>query len=121
LIQGSVKRAVLEILRERGKKAGVAILLLFAACLYLLLQDSVADIERIEIDTEYVGHEADIRAFLLRHVWSKQPDFEPWRIAFRRIGKKSPAHQKAEAVRKGRDPGYRKVSLEELLDLWSQK
>ncbi len=91
--------------------------MLFAAGLYMLLSDHRADLERVVIDVEYEGQEAPIREFLLIYIWRTHPTFEPWRITFKQVGKQSPAHTKANAVRQGRDRGFRKLREEELLAL----
>lgn len=116
-VPANVKLAALQALYNQARKPGTAHRLVFAACLFLLLENHLTQLERVVIDTEYMGHEADIRAFLLRYIWRKVPEFEPWRIEFRQIGKKSPAHHKAELVRLRKDTNYRRVSLPDLLAL----
>ncbi len=116
-IPSDVKIAGQNEFKRRGKPKHSAHLLLFAACLFLLLRDHVDTFSQIVIDTEYYGNEKDIKAFLLRYIWRKMPDFDKDIIVFQQIGKKSPAHRKANNVREGRDVGYRNVSLEELLEV----
>ena len=91
--------------------------MIFAGGLFLLVEDYLDQINRLVIDTEYTGKEAEIRALLLRHIWRKVPIFDPQRIMFEQVGKKSPAHKKAEAVRKKRDAEYRRISPKELFQL----
>lgn len=117
VIPGPVKRVALNTLLLRGKSRQTARLMLFAAGLALLLQDHLDHLERVVIDIEYEGQEAPIREFLLIYIWRTRPAFEPWRITFKQVGKQSPAHTKANAVRQGRDRGYRKLKEEELLAL----
>lgn len=111
------KRAALNILLLRGKSREIARLMLFAAGLCLLLQDHLDQLESVAIDVEYEGQEARIREFLLIYIWRTHPRFEPWRITFRQVGKHSPAHKRAEAVRLGKDRRYRKVTEGELVAL----
>jgi hypothetical protein len=117
IIPGPVKRAALNALLLRGKSRQIARLMLFAAGLALLLQDHLDDLERVVIDIEYEGQEAPIREFLLIYIWRTRPAFEPWRITFKQVGKQSPAHTKANAVRQGKDRGFRKLKEDEMLAL----
>lgn len=114
-IPSDVKTAAQNNLKSRGKTRQTAHLLLFAACLFILLRDTLESFDQITIDTEYVGNEATIKSFLLRYIWKQFPTFNPEMIVFRQIGKKSPAHKKANDVREGRDKNFRTVRLEELL------
>lgn len=116
-IPAGVKLAGLQVLRDQARKPGVAHRLLFAVGLFLLLRNHLDQIEHIVIDVEYEGREAEIGAFLLRFIWSERPSFESWRIEFGLVGKRSPAHRKAEAVRKGKDRQYRVITREELTRL----
>lgn len=119
VIPGPVKQAALNVLLLRGKSRQTARLMLFAACLALLLQDHLDDLERVVIDIEYEGQEAPIREFLLIYLWQTRPTFEPWRVTFQHVGKQSPAHTKANAVRQGKDRGFRKLMEKEVLALVS--
>jgi hypothetical protein len=71
--------------------------------------------ERVEIDTEYPGKDADIRAFLLRRIWEVTPSFKSERIIFGRVGRGSPSDIKAREVREKKDLNSRKITAEELL------
>lgn len=117
IIPGPVKRAALDTLLVRGKSKQIARLMLFAAGLALLLQDHLDELESVVIDVEYEGHEAPIREFLLIYIWQAHPEFEPWRIIFKSVGKRSMAHAKANAVRHGKDRGFRKLTEKEVLAL----
>ena len=120
VIPGLVKRAALNALLLRGKSRQTARLMLFAAGLALLLKDHLDDLERVVIDVEYEGQEAPIREFLLMYIWRTHPEFEPWHITFKQVGKRSTAHVKANAVRQGKDRNYRKLMEKEVLALVSQ-
>jgi hypothetical protein len=117
VIPARVKQAGFKALRNRNKSGNVARLMLFAAGLFLLLKEHLEVLNKVVIDTEYTGHEATIRSFLLRYIWQKIPTFEAKKIVFRQVGKKSTAHKKAKQVRKKRDRGYRKITEDELLRL----
>lgn len=115
VIPHRAKQAAIRVLLARSKRRKVYHLV-FAAGVYLLLKGSLDRVEEVVIDTEYAGYAADIKAFLLRRIWEDYPGFRPEQIVVRAVGKRSPAHYKAEAVRKGRDRGYRKVTQRELLE-----
>jgi hypothetical protein len=117
LVPSKAKQAALRALQARGKTKNVAHMMLWAACLYLLLRDHVDVIDRVVIDMEYTGQEAMIRDFLLAHIWRMIPDFPSERIVFMQVGKKSPAHRKANAVRERRDKDFRTVATQELVQL----
>jgi len=115
VIPQRVKRAAFATLIAKGKSRNTATLLLFAACLYLLLKNQLKKMKKIIIDVEYEGKDTDIKAFLLRYIRRTTSDFDEEMIVFRRIGKHSPADQKAREVRKRTDKDYRKIVLKELL------
>jgi len=60
-------------------------------------------------------------AFLLQRIRRTQPDFEEWRIVFTQVGKGSPAHRKANAVREGKDTVCRTVRVGELIEVLESK
>ena len=117
VIPSDVKIAGIRTLIERKRTNLEARLTVFAACLYLLLQDHLEELTRIIIDIEYEGQEENIKAALLRYIRRKAPHFEAEWVIFQRIGKKSPADSKARAMRTGRDPKFRRVTQQELLDV----
>ncbi len=71
LIPTRVKREVLGRLRVRGLSRSLAAIRMFAVALWLLLRDVIDTTTAITIDTEYIGHEADIKAALLRLAWQR--------------------------------------------------
>lgn len=117
IIPSDVKREGLRVLREKKKRVKQAPILLFAACLYLLLKDHLPKLQRVIIDTEYTGQENNIKSYLLGYIKKDGQAFSPENIVFSRVGKSSPADKKARAVREKQDNQYRKVTLEELLRL----
>jgi hypothetical protein len=114
-VPSRVKQAGLGALRARGKPRRRAEMLLFAACVFLLLEDHLDQLQRIIIDNEYDGHEADIRSFLFEYIKKREPGFEIGRIAVRSIGKKSRAHNLAWSARRGEREVNRILSEAELL------
>lgn len=117
VISSRTKQEAFQYMLRRGKSRDMAYLVIFATGLFLLLEDHLDTLDQVTIDTEYVGHEAQIRSLLLRQIWRKEPSFEADQIVFRRVGKKSPAHIKAERVRKKLDRGYHNVKTSDLLRL----
>ena len=109
------KRAAMAYLayRRRGSRK-FKLLRLFAAALYYLLQ-RLPQGEQVTIDTEYPGHEQDIRSALLNLLWRDDPDFDADRITFWYVGKKSPAHRKALAVYRGEVRADRILKADDLL------
>lgn len=87
---------------------------MFAAGLFLLLKDHLQVITSVTIDSEYWGHEGEIRSLLLRLVWREDPHFPREAISFRRI-RGSPAHSLAWRTHRGERKPDEEVGLEELL------
>jgi hypothetical protein len=69
-----VKQAGFEALRARRKTKKVAKLMLFAACVSLLIEDHLGQLQRITIDNEYAGRGDDVKAFLLRYIGKLIPN-----------------------------------------------
>ena len=114
LIPARVKRAIIQKLRAWGKSKVRAVLQIFAAGLFLLVRDSLGEVEQIVIDTEYTGYDVDIRSMLLNHIWRMDPTFDKELLVFRRIGKKSPAHKLALATYQGKQGANRRIEEREL-------
>lgn len=113
----SVKQAGLQALRSKGKPKARATLMVFAACVFLLLENHLGQMDRVIVDNEYDGQGDDIKAFLLRHIWKRESRFEPWRIEVASIGKGSSAHNRAWSARKGKGAINRTITTQELLEL----
>lgn len=117
VISSRVKREGLQVLRAMGKSEKQGPIVLFSACLYLLLKEYLSDLQRVIIDTEYSGQEDNIKSYLLGYIKKDKQFFNPENIMFAAIGKSSPAHKKAMNVRLRKDNNYRKITLKELLKL----
>ncbi|MBM4467380.1 MAG: hypothetical protein FJ014_17800 [Chloroflexi bacterium] len=111
------KRKTVTQLRQRGESGKTLYLKIFAAALFLLLEDHLDQLDEVVIDPEYPGKEAQIRELLLNHIWKVAPSFPRVRIVFRQIGKKSPAHRKALAVYRGDVKADRKIKTRDILRL----
>lgn len=75
--------------------------MLFSAGLFLLIEDHLPGLTRLVVDTEYTGHDADIRAMLLGWIRRRRPNFDASSIVFMPIGKQARAHKAAIGVTRG--------------------
>jgi hypothetical protein len=116
-ISSRVKQGGLQALLRRGKPEKRARLLLFAACVFLLVERHLDQLQQLIIDNEYDSHEADVRSFLLEYVRKKRPDFGREKILVRPIKKHSPADRLAGTVRRGKQRADRKITLADLLGI----
>jgi len=117
LIPAEVKRVCLQALRRGGRRKTTIVLRIFAAGLFLLLQDVLEEITLVTIDQEYPGREGDIKGMLLRLIRASGKEFEKERIVFHRVGKKSAAHFKAYRAYKGFQEADRILTAEDILAL----
>ena len=117
LIPAKAKRVCLEWLRRRKPKSPAHFLKIFAAGLFLLLQDHLDRVEYITIDIEYTGREAELKGMLLDLIRTERPKFAKERITFRRIGKKSPAHRQAIMVYRGQDSPDITLHAEDIIEV----
>ena len=120
LISARTKRECLDILRMRYRKLRQPYLKLFCAALFLLLRKHITQIHLIVIDTEYYGHDGEIRGMLLNYLRRIVPDFPKDAIIFKQIGKRSSAHHKAYDTHVGKlMPDY-VVETKELVAVLNQ-
>jgi len=117
VIPARAKRQVLAWLRRHQKLTALSYIRLFSAALFLLFKDHLSQIAYIVIDVEYPGYDRTIRSFLLEYFKRTDPGFSSDWIVFRRIGKKSRAHQYALAVQKGTIAPNRIIKTKELIAL----
>jgi hypothetical protein len=103
-IPATVKRAAMRFLRNKGKypisKKRMA-LQMFAAALYLLLRNRMARLKYVVIDTEYWGHENEIKGMILAYFQRDGMRISPNCLAFQQIGKDSHAHALAIRTYRG--------------------
>nr|HID14794.1 hypothetical protein [Anaerolineae bacterium] len=114
LMPAKVKREVLARLRRGGRSRRASVQLVFAALLALLLREAAERADVILIDVEYMGQEAAIKGQLLRFLGNLEVHVESEVLRFGFVGKKSPAHELAIAVRRGKRRPDHRVTLEEL-------
>jgi len=113
LVSATVKRIVYQELRERGVKPKLISIRMFAAALFILLENHLKDLQSVVVDLEYEGWHNEIRSLLLGKIRQRVPDFPKEKIVFHQVGKK--VHQLAWSThRKDRKPD-RHVTAAELL------
>lgn len=121
VITSSVKRAVFKKLLTIGKSRKHAYLWIFSSGVFLLLKTHLPVIikrhEIIVIDTEYTGHEGNIKSVILRHCRNAGFNLSAHQIRFEQIGKSSNAHNLAYDVQRGRGKANRKIKQEEIMAL----
>ncbi|MEM4723525.1 MAG: hypothetical protein QXP01_00770 [Candidatus Hadarchaeum sp.] len=117
VIPARVKRAVYQRLKERYREVREPYLALFVAGVFLLIKDHLKEIEKMLIDEEFTGKEAQIRGRLLNYIRAIEPRFTKDRIVFWRIGKKSRAHLKAWEVYRARTTKQGKARPDKIITL----
>ena len=115
LIPAEVKRACLRELGARGKSGTTPYLQLLAVALFLLLKGHLDKITLITIDLEYPGHGRGIKEHLLNLFTRAGLTFSGEMIRFQRIGRRSPAHDKALYTLRGELQPDRTITTKELL------
>lgn len=91
LISAKDKREIQEIFRGIGK-GRMFVYRIFAILIFLLIKNFIHKIDEIIVDEEYPGWNHLIKDFLLREIRRVRPEFETFRVCFKRIGRKSRAH-----------------------------
>lgn len=113
-ILATTKQDALRRLREQGRSSRAAVQLVFVALLALLLKDVIEQADAIMIDTEYTGQEAAIKSQLLMYLDRMRVRFDPNLVQFGQIGKRSPAHELAIGVTRGKVRANRRIAMDEL-------
>jgi hypothetical protein len=78
-------------------------------------------VDQVIIDVEYVGWEASIKNTLVAYLRRDDSHFDPTRILFRHIGKKSAAHHRAIEIARRRQAPDRRISEAEFLAVMSKR
>lgn len=123
LLSAEVKRKVLAELERRrpDRSRTMHRMLVFSTLLFLLLKDHIHKLNRIIVDVEYDGHSATIKEHVLNLFRRRRMMLDPEMLHFRRIGKKSPAHDLALKVFNYKVSPSQKVTAEEILAEFSHK
>ncbi len=118
LIPRGVKRVVAQYLREEASKDKErTALIIFSVGVFLLIRDFLPQLQSVEIDEEFTGKEADVKAILLRTARRSGLVLPRHLLAFGRIGKKAGAHKRAIAITRGKSKPDRVVSEDEMFAL----
>lgn len=113
-------KAYLQDFFRLSNKPRMFIIKTFAALLALLFMQSKARMHHYEIDTEYIGLESEIKSFLLLYLSQKRIQIDKELISFKRITKKSMAHEYAiNTYRTLRKDSRNKVSLKQILQFFA--
>ena len=101
VLRSRVKRQAFAELRASGITRKPATLKIFASSLCLLLEPVVEENLWVTIDKEYPGHEATIKAMILRYFRSSGTWVHSQQIRFGLVSRHSPAHHLAADVYHG--------------------
>ena len=115
-LPASIKRVGLDFLRRRGTPPKTRYLRMLAAGLYLLLREDLSRLAFITVDVEFAGREGDLQGMLMTLIWRDLPRFPGDRLAFYRIGRRSPAHHLALETYRGRRPPDKVVTEAEFIE-----
>ena len=121
VIPASVKRALMEHLREKGKSRTAIAVFSFSLGLYLLLKNVVRSVDQIMIDVEYMGREPEIKNTLVSYLRRDDPGFDATRILFGHIGKQSRAHHLAIEIARRRRTPNRRISEAEIFGVLAKR
>ncbi len=100
-VPATVKRDCITILRKTVSSGPTLYTQLFATLLFFLLENSIARIDRVTIDKEYMGREDKIKQHLLHVLRRAGHQVHSDQIDFGLVGKHSPAHHIAYNTLKG--------------------
>jgi len=118
LIPAKVKRQLQEVFRRQGKPR-LFVYKTFAAGLFLLINGHLAKIKDIVIDTEYTGHEKQIKDILLELI--RRDRLPEPNIYFQRIGGKPKVHYVAHDVFSKKKNADKVIGFEEIVVLVTKK
>ncbi len=121
VIPANVKRVVMQRLRAKGKSHTAVAIYTFAIGLYFLLRNVIHQVDQIGIDVEYTGREIEIKNTLIAYLRRDAPHFDPTRILFRHVGKRSPAHHLAVEIVRHRQTANRRITEAEFLRAISKR
>jgi hypothetical protein len=121
VIPASVKRALMQYLRGKGKSRTAVAVFTFSIGLYLLLKNVIHAVDQILIDVEYMGREAEIKGALVNYLRRDDPSFDPARVIFGHIGKKSRAHHLAIEIARRRRTANRRISEAEIFEVIAKR
>ena len=90
-------------------------ILVFATLLFLLLKDHISRLESVVVDVEYHGHDRAIKEHFLNLCRRHRLKVPPQLLSFHLVGKKSPAHDLAIQVFRGKTKADKEIKASEVL------
>lgn len=120
LLPASEKKAVLSALKSKkpGWSRKLTRVFVFSALLFLLLKEHISKLSLIIIDPEYPGHEPIKKDRVMTHCRKHGLEVYADQFTFRRVGKKSPAHELAIRVFRGNEQPDVALKSRDLLKLF---
>jgi hypothetical protein len=104
-IPSTVKRECITVLRRAGITGKTMYNQLFATGLFFLLKDKIQELDKVIIDIEYIGREAQIKEHLVQLLRRAHGTVESQRIQFGYIGEHTAADEIArQTLHKKRKP-----------------
>jgi len=89
--------------------------LLFATLVSLLIRRYAKRLDRLFIDPEYLGYEPVIKNWILQVLKRSRITLDAEQIAFQHVGKKSPAHEAALRVIRGKKKPDMKATVAQVM------
>ncbi len=120
-IPSTVKRECITVLRRSGITGKTMYNQLFATGLFFLLKDKIQELDKVIIDIEYIGREAQIKEHLVQLLRRVHGTVESHRIQFEYIGEHTAADEIArQTLHKKRRPDE-VINLEMILGEFKAK
>lgn len=115
-ISATEKQILLETLKKQRPERGSKLrhVLVFSTLVFFLIKDRGQKLQRVFIDLEYSGYEASIKEHILNLARRYELNLK-CEIVFQRVGKKSPAHDLAISVHRGKRKADRVITAKEVL------
>ncbi len=116
-ISAKAKREIFnELKRKRASRSeSKRHILVFATLLFLLLKEHLSQLESVVVDVEYHGHDGDIQEHFLNLCRRHRIKVPIHLLSFHLVGKKSPAHDLAIQVFRGKTKADREITAAEVL------
>lgn len=118
-ISGSDKQKVIAILKKRYPDSTITHIhvLIFTVLLYYVLQPHIERFSLVTVDLEYTGHDSLIRNRVVTLLRNAGLSVEKDQLTIAQVGKKSPSHELAYGVYKGKKKADRVLTAADILVL----
>lgn len=112
------RKAIEELIRLKPERTRTAIhILTFSSLVFLLIREHIEDLYLVSIDPEYQGHEKTIKDQILTLCRKHGLRVDKDQIAFKYVGKKSPAHDLAISVFRGDTQPNEDILAKQVIEL----